>query len=387
MDIHKFEISVITFVYADRLNGRIELLEECLKSVAENTKCDYEHIIVDDGSTVDLTLLTAKYPNVRVIQKPSTGILSSTETFNLGHINAYGKYCIYLASDDLHCAGGTSALYNALEKSEANLWAIGNAQYDYSDGTTRFWKPNKHAIVNDMDKGNFVNGCAVMWRNCEKVLGDLPPNYTGFCSDYDLWCTLIDLGEPLWVDHEIVRYREARDSTRHKTKTKLITSARVNDQHCFQYSKAARINNVQDRFKRKKVSKNLNDIKSSNQINIEIFDCSLKRDINTILTKREWNKLDDILKNESAPYLDASKKLENERTQKKYRNVVFKKLNLASICLMQIYKYDFDFIICLDDNCKNDWHFEFLPVAALNAVVDNNMKQISEIEKYLGLSK
>ena len=66
-------------------------------------------------------------------------------------------------------------------------------------------------------KGNCVNGCAIMFRRSVLDKIELPPNESGFASDYDLWLRISEHGKIVRVGDIVVKYRSFSDSTRHKT--------------------------------------------------------------------------------------------------------------------------------------------------------------------------
>ena len=77
-------------------------LEQCLKSVINQTFDDYEVIIVDDGSTDNSSCIcdsfAEKYPEkIHVIHKGNQGLISARR---IAIDNAQGKFCIFVDSDD-----------------------------------------------------------------------------------------------------------------------------------------------------------------------------------------------------------------------------------------------------------------------------------------------
>ena len=249
----KSSVSVITFAFVSEENGRRQLLEECLASVASQTYSDYEHIIIDDGSTVNLSTMVEQFPNTKLVRKEQTGILTNTATFNAGHLMAANKYCIYLASDDLQTANCLSALTKFLDDNEHCIAVCGEAEYiDIDQNVTKYrpdWEDDNPAdLANSLVYlGNKVSGCAVMWRNNSlDKKSSLPPNITGFCSDYDLWVRLAEAGQIGRCEETVVQYRAKQDSTRFKTRGKDISSPHKFDQKFFQFSKNARIRYVKN---------------------------------------------------------------------------------------------------------------------------------------------
>lgn len=373
------KVSVITFVYANATNGRAELLVECLESVKNQGIDNYEHLIIDDGSDIDLSLIIAKYPMARLVKKLGTGILSSTFTFNMGHQLAQGEYCIYLPSDDLHMPKALPKLIEALDKNADLMMVIGNAVYEYENGRTHKWTPSKKDILENMSVGNYVNGCAVMWRKNEKLLGDLPPNYTGFCSDYDFWCTIIRLGGVDFIDVDVVKYRLADDSTRHKTRKKLITSPRAADKLYYQYSKASRIEMVKNRFV---YSPHMRAVDQPSDLMIKTNIESVSKRETVLFKERKWQSLhDSLIKNtlyENA-YQCALKEIELGK------NVITVQLcGLAEISLLQRLKEKVNFNIAFE-GASNGWVFDYVPVPFLVSVLSEDEELQKTQMKYLGV--
>lgn len=104
-----------------------EYLEECLKSVLNQTYQDFEIIIVDDGSNDGSEYICDKYngENIKVLHKKNEGpLLARIDAINL----ATGEFCIFLDSDDtleLNCLEVINSLlinYNDLDMIIYNLF-------------------------------------------------------------------------------------------------------------------------------------------------------------------------------------------------------------------------------------------------------------------------
>lgn len=76
-------------------------LEECIKSVLQQTYTNYEIILVNDGSTDDSSLICQKlaemYSNIRIFNRENGGLSAARNT---GIQHAIGEYLIFLDSDD-----------------------------------------------------------------------------------------------------------------------------------------------------------------------------------------------------------------------------------------------------------------------------------------------
>lgn len=101
------QFSIITVTY-----NAAETLEPTLRSVAEQTCADYEHLIIDGAST-DATLdISRRYarPGLKLTSEPDNGIY---DAMNRGLKLAAGDYVIFLNSGDTFHAPDTLALYAA----------------------------------------------------------------------------------------------------------------------------------------------------------------------------------------------------------------------------------------------------------------------------------
>jgi len=94
--LSKIKISVIMPVY-----NRVNLAIEAIESVLTQTHTNFELIVIDDGSTDDVSQLINKChedPRIKYIRKENSG---SGSARNLGVKHASGKYIAFLDSDDL----------------------------------------------------------------------------------------------------------------------------------------------------------------------------------------------------------------------------------------------------------------------------------------------
>ena len=102
-------------------------LRECLNSVSDQTFDDWEAILVDDGSTDDGLQLCEEYSQkdnrFRVFHKNNSGLFS---TRLYGISRAEGRYYVGLDSDDKISAKCLETIYNAIERSNADIvsWSI-----------------------------------------------------------------------------------------------------------------------------------------------------------------------------------------------------------------------------------------------------------------------
>ena len=106
-------VSVLTTVY-----NRAKFLGECIESVQRSRFTDYEHIIVDDGSTDDSVAIARRYASedsrIRVFVNEQN--LGDYPNRNKAATHASGKYLKYLDADDLHGPWILNVMVDAMEQ-------------------------------------------------------------------------------------------------------------------------------------------------------------------------------------------------------------------------------------------------------------------------------
>lgn len=110
-------VSIIVPVYnAERTIGR------CIDSILNQEYCDFELLLVDDGSTDNSGAIcdayAAKDSRVQVFHKENTGVSASR---NLALNRAKGIYLQFLDSDDWITSDATSSLVRAMESTPCDM--------------------------------------------------------------------------------------------------------------------------------------------------------------------------------------------------------------------------------------------------------------------------
>jgi len=219
-------VSVITFVYCTEENDRLKQLKECIESVKSQEYPLYEHIIVDDGSTIPLRkeIKEMNDSHLKYYRMEHTGITESVEPFRFGLRFACGDHIIFLASDDTHLPNTMRTLSGYLDRNPNIVAVVGNSIFEKhtENGITstkvivKESKPIRDALMD----GNLINGCAIMFRRNVLSLIDLPPDECGFCGDWDMWLKISEVGKIERIPDIVVKYRRFKDATSNKTRGK-----------------------------------------------------------------------------------------------------------------------------------------------------------------------
>lgn len=97
MNIDKIEVSIIVPIY----NGE-KYIERCINSLLmQETSCQYEILLIDDGSIDDSLSIINRYskniPNIMCFSQPNKGPGAAR---NVGLANAQGKFVVFVDADD-----------------------------------------------------------------------------------------------------------------------------------------------------------------------------------------------------------------------------------------------------------------------------------------------
>lgn len=116
-------------------------LEQCLKSLVNQTFQDFEILCIIDGTT-DNSLLVAKkfenlYPCIKVFAKENSGV-SDTRNFGVKHAN--GNYIMFLDGDDFYKKNACELAYSKISQTNSDIGIFGINE--------KYWIFEKPCIMN-----------------------------------------------------------------------------------------------------------------------------------------------------------------------------------------------------------------------------------------------
>ena len=103
----KLKISVITPSF-----NTGDAIEQAILSVKEQDYTNFEHLIIDGGSTDNTLEILKRYPHLKWISEPDKG---QSDAMNKGFQRATGDIVVYLNADDYFLPGAFSAVIPAFE--------------------------------------------------------------------------------------------------------------------------------------------------------------------------------------------------------------------------------------------------------------------------------
>jgi glycosyltransferase involved in cell wall biosynthesis len=117
-------VSIITPTY-----NHEKFIKQCIESVISQTHTDWEHIIIDDGSTDKTGEIASSYkdPRIKYIRQGHIGIWNLDKTYNKALAISKGDYIAILEGDDMWPKNKLEIQINAIKETDAILcWGRAN---------------------------------------------------------------------------------------------------------------------------------------------------------------------------------------------------------------------------------------------------------------------
>lgn len=130
-------LSIITICYNDKQG-----LQRTLESVKNQTKHDFQYIVIDGGSSDGSAELLTAYPSIidYKVSEPDGGIYNA---MNKGIKEANGDYCLFMNAGDTLFADDT--VEQALPQLDGTDFLSGDTICVFPDGKTKVWKAVNYA--------------------------------------------------------------------------------------------------------------------------------------------------------------------------------------------------------------------------------------------------
>jgi glycosyltransferase involved in cell wall biosynthesis len=187
-----------------------EFIDEAIQSVLDQTYKDLEIIVIDDGSTDDLTinvLNNSRWDRTRILRQENMGLPAAR---NAGIRAALGEFILPLDADDrIDPSYVEKAL--AVMHAQPNIGIVYCKAMRFGEITGPWLLPpfSLQAMVN----GNVIF-CTALYRKCdwEKVGGYREVLRHGL-EDYDFWIRMLSLGIDVYqIDEYLFYYRVQKTS-------------------------------------------------------------------------------------------------------------------------------------------------------------------------------
>jgi len=122
MKIEKFpKISIVTPSF-----NSAKFIEDCIQSVLNQNYPNFEHIIIDGGSTDGTIEILKKYPHLKWISEPDEG---QSDALNKGFKLASGDIIGWLNSDDVYLSGTFNYIMDEFQRDLSSKIIYGDWQF------------------------------------------------------------------------------------------------------------------------------------------------------------------------------------------------------------------------------------------------------------------
>ncbi len=172
------KISIVTPTYN---TGRF--IERTILSVKNQNYSDYEHIIVDAGSTDETLQIIKKYPEVTYVLKDKC---TQSEALNIGFQKATGSIIGWVNSDDVYEPGAFGKASRVLDEHKDTDLVYSNCRFiDDGDKEIGFWKTAKFSYFRNLNYFQMIPQQTIFFRKSvfEKV-GYIDESFS-YTMDYD----------------------------------------------------------------------------------------------------------------------------------------------------------------------------------------------------------
>jgi glycosyltransferase involved in cell wall biosynthesis len=166
-------------------------LEEALKSALAQTFADYEVLLVDDGSTDQMTIELLNQlpsdPRLRVLRIPNQGVARAR---NHGIELSSGQYILPLDADDRILPDYLERAARILDK-HPKVGFVGCHYRTFGEREAEY-TPRAYQLP-DILVENTIPICSLFRRECWQQAGGYCPDLNGM-EDWDLWLSILGLG-------------------------------------------------------------------------------------------------------------------------------------------------------------------------------------------------
>ena len=185
-------------------------LDDAVQSVLDQTFQEFDVVIVDDGSTDEVTttlLARLSRPKTRVLRIENRGLSAAR---NIGAAATTGEYLCMLDADDLLSLDMLEKSVAALDE-DRSVAFVSHWVRTFGD-EHRDWTPTRCDLPALLDV-NTVNGAALVRREAFEAVNGFDETMRDGCEDWDFWISLVERGFQGRILPEVLfHYRRRADS-------------------------------------------------------------------------------------------------------------------------------------------------------------------------------
>jgi len=219
-----------------------QYLEKTIKSIQRQTYKNFEHIVVDGGSTDGTIEILKKYSNkIKWISEKDKG---QTNAINKGLKMAKGEIVAYLNSDDLYEKDTLETVVNFFSKNSKAMIVYGKAKFIDEKGRFLGYYETQEPTLKNLFKECVISQPTVFFR--KKLLEEIGyfDESLNYVMDYDYWIRVAKKYRFYFIDKVLAATRLHKDTKTSKDKIKVFEEilkvlkknyGKVSDEAVFNY--------------------------------------------------------------------------------------------------------------------------------------------------------
>jgi len=204
--------------------NRKDDLNECLKSVFNQTFKSIELILVDNHSTDgSVEMVREDYPTVNLINLPNSSY-GACEAFNIGFINATGQFCVVLDNDALLERNWVACALQEF-RTDPKLGCLAGRVLNYYTG--RDWGGYNYGLGDAWQERSFFTstfvGCsAIIRKDVLDKTGGYPTEYFVYWNELALGARIVNAGLKIKYVPSLIAYHKVPQSRSKRIKPYLV---------------------------------------------------------------------------------------------------------------------------------------------------------------------
>ena len=191
-------------------NGE-RFLRDAIESILNQSFCDFEFIIIDDGSTESIGSILDWYqksdPRIRVYHQENRGLI---ESLNRACGLARGKYIARMDADDIAVPDRLAWQIGFMDR-HPEVAVVGGA-VEFIDQGGKILRVGRRPLHNDEIQRVILNQSGVMWHPSVLMRKAAFARVGGYrnvvdAEDYDLWLRMAELFQLANLSEVLLKYR------------------------------------------------------------------------------------------------------------------------------------------------------------------------------------
>lgn len=206
-------------------------IEEAVQSVIAQTFTDWECLIVDDGSSEDLSRFDSFHPQVKLLRQPNRGVSAAR---NLGILSSQSDYIALLDADDAWLPDKLKSQVEMLDaRPEMGFCHTAmNIMDEKSQVSGLGWAQPVISYRDLLDNAHICTSTVLMRRACMAESGLFDPLLRA-TQDYDLWLKLARFHEVGFVAEPLALYRVHSGTLSGDTLLMVGEGRQISERHLF----------------------------------------------------------------------------------------------------------------------------------------------------------